>query len=272
MESLKNPKIIDGIKAFAPELAYENDGFDSESFQTLFKLESNNFWFRVRNRIIIDSIFRHSKNPGNYLEIGCGTGYVLQGISKQYTQLKCHGSEIYLEGLHWTSERLPDCELFQMDARDIPFSESFDMVGAYDVLEHIDEDEVVLQQIYKALKREGILIITVPQHQFLWGPADEYAHHKRRYSRRELKTKLKNAGFEIEQITSFVTLLFPVMLLSRLFQNSENYKPDAELLIHPVINKLFEWILDFDRFLIKIRIPLFFGGSLLVVARKSNQN
>jgi 2-polyprenyl-3-methyl-5-hydroxy-6-metoxy-1,4-benzoquinol methylase len=85
-----------------------------------------------------------------------------------------------------------------------------------DVLEHVKEDERVIGQIHGALKPGGGAIIAVPQHPWLWSPADEAACHQRRYIRNELERKLQNAGFEILRSTSFNALLLPAMFASRI--------------------------------------------------------
>jgi len=103
-----------------------------------------------------------------------------------------------------------------MDARKIPFEEEFDVIGLFDVIEHIEEDDLVLSQVNSALKSNGVVIITVPQHMCLWSAADEYACHIRRYSKYEIEQKITNAGFEILRSTSFVTLLLPALFLSRM--------------------------------------------------------
>src|SRR6266545_4042215 len=94
-----------------------------------------------------------SYEPENFLEIGCGTGFVLSGIRKAFPELILSGSEIFSEGLNLAAERLPGVELFQMDARRIPFQEEFDVIGAFDVLEHVKEDEEVLSQMYQATRK-----------------------------------------------------------------------------------------------------------------------
>src|SRR4030095_1631809 len=105
-------------------------------------------------------------------------------------------------------------------ARRIPFRGEFDVIGAFDVLEHIKEDEEVLAQMYQATRPRGGVLLTVPQHSFLWSEVDDYSRHVRRYSASELKAKVKRAGFETLRTTSFVSLLLPVMFISRLRQRS----------------------------------------------------
>jgi len=157
-----------------------------------------------------------------------------------------------------------------MDARQIPFVDEFDVIGAFDVLEHIEEDELVLREIHKALKPGGGMMLTVPQHQFLWSPTDELACHVRRYEALDLKQKLKSAGFSLKRVTSFVSLLFPLMVASRLRQKKSKEPVDelAELKISGLANTALEKVLDFERWLIRLGLNFPVGGSLLAVAKK----
>ena len=104
---------------------------------------------------------------------------------------------------------MPDAELLEVDARRLPFEAEFDVVGAFDVLEHIEEDERALIEMHAALRPGGGLVVTVPQHPALWSAVDEYSRHVRRYRRSELLTKLRDSGFEVIHWTSFVSLLLP---------------------------------------------------------------
>lgn len=263
--------IIDDFPAYAPLSAQEGTGFKSSCFADLAKLESTNFWFRARNRLIIWAIGRYYPNLQSFLEIGCGTGYVLSGIAKAYPYISLQGSELFTEGLSYAAARMPFVNLMQMDARYIPFIEEFDSIGVFDVLEHIEEDTQVLSQIHQALKPQGVCFITVPQHKWLWSPVDDYACHVRRYSAKELHTKLTARGFEILQSTSFVSSLLPAMLASRIiqkFKSKKKFNPRAELKISPWINTLFEKILNMEIRFIRRGINFPLGGSRLVVARK----
>ena len=117
-----------------------------------------------------------------------------------------------------------------MDARCILFECEFDVVGTFDVLEHLVEDERALAQMFNAARPGGGLLVTVPQHRFLWSESDRFAMHQRRYSRTELRKKVESAGFQIERITSFNSLLLPLMILSRLTESAIRiYKSGANL-------------------------------------------
>jgi SAM-dependent methyltransferase len=156
-----------------------------------------------------------------------------------------------------------------MDARKIPFQSEFDVIGAFDVLEHIEQDDEVLREMYDAIKPGGGIILTVPQHAWLWSDMDVYAHHKRRYSRRELKSKAENAGFRVVYMTSFISILLPVLMISRRrFKRGQSFRSEMETHIHPAVNQVLMAALTLERSLLKRGLSLPAGGSLLLVAKK----
>ncbi|MCU7875791.1 MAG: class I SAM-dependent methyltransferase [Candidatus Thiodiazotropha sp. (ex Lucinoma borealis)] len=267
------PLILDGFPAFAPALSEENDGFKVSHFDELAPLEARNYWFRSRNKLIIWALNKYFPGIRSLLEIGCGTGYVLSGIEDAFPTLELSASDIFISGLEYAKGRVKRTKLLQMDARQIPFEEEFDVIGAFDVLEHITEDVQVLPEMYRAVRPGGGVILTVPQHQFLWSQADSHACHVRRYNVRDLREKVENAGFSIERMTSFVSLLLPLMMLSRLRQrdSQKDFDPLAELKIGGLANKVLEKMLDLERVLIRNGISWPAGGSLLMIARK-NEN
>ena len=116
----------------------------------MFRAEHQNFWFRSRNRIIRKLIARLSsgKPSFDFLEIGCGTGYVLKGLTG-LPNLKLEGAEIFLEGLKYTRNRVPGIDVMQLDATNMPFQSHYDAIGAFDVIEHIEQDELVMRQVWK---------------------------------------------------------------------------------------------------------------------------
>ncbi len=265
------PAVLDGFEAFAPDLAHANEGFKADYFAELAALEANNFWFKARNQLILWALSTYAPDFKSYFEIGCGTGFVLSGIAKAYPSARLGGSEIFTSGLSEAAKRLPTTTLMQMDARSIPFKNEFDVIGSFDVLEHIKEDEQVLRQIHQALKPGGIALLSVPQHPWLWSKADDYACHVRRYTRNELHQKMEAAGFRMIRSTSFVSLLLPAMILSRFVakkSSAEQYDAAAELRLSPFINTLFLWVLSLELAAIKNGVNFIAGGSRLVIAKK----
>ena len=270
-------KLIDGIKCYAPDLAYSNEGFHAETFELFSEAEKKNFWFISRNNVLQHLFKKHlgAEIPASVLEVGCGTGLVLKALSR-FKNYRLTGAEIYLEGLKYARKNLPDLEFIQMDATDMTFQEEFDAIGAFDVIEHIDEDELVIKNVYHALKKNGCFFVTVPQYMFLWSEMDDFNCHKRRYSKKELITKLRNAGFKIEYCGAFVFTLFPVMVASRFRKQLKKRNREtisikeaySDIALPSFTNSIFRWIMFVDEWLIKLGIPLPFGGSLIAVARK----
>ena len=156
-----------------------------------------------------------------------------------------------------------------MDARSIPFADEFDAIGMFDVLEHIEEDELVLAQVHRALTPGGMLLMTVPQHRFLWSASDELAHHARRYTRSELMTKIERARFRVVRCTSFVSVLFPLLIASRWLRRNGASDPLAEYQIPRHVSRILEFALSGERAAIRSGLSFPFGGSLLLVAQRA---
>jgi len=264
------PELIDGHIAFAPELARESEGFEAGYFARLAEQEVGNYWFRSRNRLLIWALQQYFPKAVSLLEIGCGTGFVLSGFKEAFPNLALAGSEVFSEGLGFAAARLPGVELFQMDARRIPFCEEFDVIGAFDVLEHIKQDEEVLAQMHQATRTGGGILITVPHHRFLWSPVDEFARHVRRYQTRELREKIKRAGFSILRMTSFVSFLLPLLIVSRFKEriSRKEVDPAAEYNVGNLVNATLEKTLGAERTMIRAGLSFPAGGSLLLVARR----
>ena len=150
----------------------------------------------------------------------------------------------------------------------------FDMICAFDVIEHIDDDKTALANIHRMLKPNGVVLLSVPQHMFLWSRLDELVKHKRRYSKQDLLAKLEESGFDIGYSTSFVFFLFPLMLLSRLFDNGRASPQGSELELEERVtfsdfaNAVFDFFMRIDEWFIQSGLSLPFGGTLIAVARK----
>lgn len=264
---------VGGFPSYAPEVleGLEPDGYDPRAHAELANLEADNWWFRSRNALIVEAVGRWFPDAPTYLEIGCGTGFVLRGLTEAFPDMAMVGSELFLTGLAETQSRLPNATLIQMDARHMPFREEFSLVGAYDVIEHIEEDLKVLTNIHGALRPGGGLILTVPQHEWLWSLADEQAHHVRRYTRSRLHSVVRSAGYEILWSRSFVSLLTPLMLLSRRAGSDEARQRDPyiDFRIKPSVNRTLERVSSIERSMVRhgVRFPV--GGSRILVARKA---
>jgi SAM-dependent methyltransferase len=266
------PDVIAGFKAFAPALALNSEGFREEYFHQLAALEAGNFWFRARNELIVWAMKTYLPDCRSFLEVGCGTGFVLSGIHSAFPAIELSGSEIFSAGLDFAARRVPSAQFYQMDARSIPFREEFDAIGAFDVLEHIDDDEGVIAEVYRALRPGGGFLASVPQHKSLWSQQDVHAHHVRRYAATELRRKVEAAGFDVARIVSFVSLLLPMMFASRMRMRAA--KPDSTfdaidaLRMSGPVNAALETVMTIERAMIRRGLSFPAGGSLLLVTRK----
>jgi SAM-dependent methyltransferase len=250
-------------------LSCPSGGFDERSFEHLPQAEENSFWFRSRNSLIVWALRKYFPNATSMLEVGCGTGFVLAGVRAAFPRMRLVGGELYQAGLAIAAKRVPDAELLELDARSLPFRDEFDVVGAFDVLEHIEDDERALTEMHAAIRPGGGLLLTVPQHPRLWSLVDEYSQHVRRYGRGELLARVRAVGFEVVHWTSFVSLLLPLLAASRLrFRGTRTFDPLAEYRTPPFVDSAFGWVLAAERALIKSGLPLPVGGSLLAVARR----
>jgi SAM-dependent methyltransferase len=266
---------IDGIPCYAPEVALSYADYPSEGFDVTAAVEARSFWCRSRIRIIRSVIAQYADRSRtlDMLDIGCGIGGMVGGL-QSLGRLNLTGSEIYLSGLKYARSRLPEASFIQLDATKIPFTDAFDIVGAFDVLEHIDDDETVMTSVRDALRPGGLFLITVPQYPWMWSHLDDIVHHKRRYTRGELRRKLRGAGFEVLRTTSFVSLLFPPMVLSRFLSRARPRQADttkefeSEVNLPGPLNSAFDVMMRVDEALIAMGLSLPMGGSLLAVARK----
>ena len=234
----------------------------------------DSFWVQSRNRLFKRLIEKNTlTGKTKFLEIGCGTGDFISHLVSN-PQLDITGSEIYLKGLVYAKKNIPQVEFVQFDVTKGKIGDKFDMIAAFDVLEHIDNDVAAISNIYQMLNKDGIFIVSVPQYMFLWSNLDEIVKHKRRYSKSELLTKLKQNNFEINYTTSFVFTLFPLMLVSRLFDKKSNQPASNEnglekrVKFSGLMNRIFNAFMRIDEALIKWGVSLPFGGTLVVVARK----
>lgn len=265
-----SPAVDRGLLMFAPDLAREIAGYEQAMFDTHGGAGAErSFWTQARSSLIVWALGRYSPGLQRFLEVGCGTGAVLARLERSFPKLDLVGAEALLAGLRVAHARLARTTLMQLDASRIPFDAEFDAVGAFDVIEHIEEDDRVLASMAGAVRPGGVLLLTVPQHQFLYGPADVFARHVRRYDRPGLVRQVEQLGFRIECVTSFVALPFPAMAAVRLAARwrGGDYDSAAEFDIGS-LNGLFLRVMDLERWTIRKGMRWPFGGSLLLVGRR----
>ena len=264
------PMFADGIPLFAPELTISDANYDAADFARITQVQDKNFWFRSRNRLITEFIGACFPEARRFLEVGVGTGVVHAAIAAAHPQLELHASEMLLSGVRQAREKLKDLtRLYQMDARKLPFESEFDLIGAFDVIEHIQEDEQVLRAMRRALRPGGGILLTVPQHPWLWSHEDEQARHKRRYTAPDLHARIERNGFKILRSTSFVTLLLPALAATRWFGPGRRgaTDPTTGLRLPGPVNAILYGVMETERRLLLPWFDLPLGGSRIVAAR-----
>jgi SAM-dependent methyltransferase len=245
--------------------------YDPELFTILEKLEPKSFWFRSRNHLIVWAVRKYFTGMSRFLEVGCGTGFVLRAIRDALPYVHVMGSELYVEALEVARRRLPGVPLVQMDALDVRFAGAFGAIGAFDVLEHIVDDETVLDELRGAVLPGGGLVVSVPQHPRLWSAADDFAGHVRRYTRRELVDKARKAGWEPLRVSSFMSLPLPLLAVSRALgaRNRETYRFEREFRLPKSLDMSLEALMTGERALLTRGLSFRAGASLLLVARRA---
>jgi SAM-dependent methyltransferase len=255
-------------------------GYDPSFFADLATAEDRHFWFRARNRLIIE-LSRRICSPQQpvqmVLEVGCGTGNVLRALVKGCPHATVIGMELWFEGLRFAQKRT-EAHLVQGDIRQCPLGRAFHLVGLFDVLEHLPREKEALQAIRMLLASDGRLMLTVPAHQALWSYFDEAAMHCRRYSPGEICERLREAGFEVEFVSQFMACIFPIVWWVRRARGARHRPRDPqsfrimaakEFRIVPIVNKILNWLLALEALWIGSGHHLPIGTSLVVIARKA---
>jgi ubiquinone/menaquinone biosynthesis C-methylase UbiE len=253
-----------------------SEGYDPAFFKSLDEIEDRHFWFRARKRVVasvIRTLTARLKPGYHVLELGCGNGGMLRLLKECSPGGKVIGMDLFAEGLRNARTRC-DCALVQGDVGLPPFGEQFQIVGMFDVLEHIEQDIAALRDVRRMLAPGGAIVITVPAHMSLWSYFDVAAHHARRYCTQELATKLDTAGFEVEYVTQFMGAIYPLVWLGRRVKGVLGASGNAvkqtqqELRITPGLNALLDRVLAGEEALIRNRRKLTRGTSILALARR----
>ena len=267
---------IDAITRFGDEKSGKEYYFPERGFDLLYRSEEKSFWFQVRNLLLGEILDKYIPGNKRLLEVGCGTGFIAGYLKAKGYRMEC--ADLFLDGLKYCQLRGSGDAYYQYNLYDEVFLEEFDGILACDVIEHLEDDERVLLNLNRSLKKGGILVLTVPACNSIWSAIDDYAGHKRRYSRRELNQKLEAAGFKVVKNSYFMMLLFPAIALSRVMVNWKNVpgkdrdkmmrsKAGDELSLPPVLNSLFGTIFSVEIPLIRyLDLPI--GSSLVAVAVK----
>ena len=240
----------------------------AHTYPIMFRVEQSHWWYAGRRKILtgfVEEICRKvtDRRP-RILDVGCGTGANLMMLS-QYGDAE--GVDVSEDALAFCRER--GIEKVRLGAgEELPYEDgTFDLVTAFDVVEHMDNDLAGLSEMRRVLRPGGRVLLFVPTFMFLWGVQDDVSNHRRRYRLPELREVLEKAGFEMERETyANITFFLPILVVRKLMRltgiktESENNITVSSL--NGVLGRLFgaeSWILK--------RMNLPFGVSGWCVAR-----
>ncbi len=234
-------------------------------YEQMAELDQRHWWYQARRKVLAALIRRLADPPTGaaILEIGCGTGHNLSMLGEFGTvdALELDGEARTIAegrlGRKALSAPLPELKGVKRG--------HYDLIGAFDVIEHIADDSAALASIAKRLKPGGKLIVTVPAHSWMWSAHDVANHHHRRYSKRALNALIDSSPLRLDRIGYFNSLLFPIAVAQRMASKARG-KDEADLKLPPApLNAALEAVFASERYLAG-RLPLPPGLSLFAVA------
>lgn len=242
---------------------------EPQEYEKMYELEDKHWWFVSKRRLINNFLNKIKFNNKPYiLDLGCGTGANLQSFCKYG---KAVGMDISPLAIKFSSAR--ECPyLVRGSVNNIPFKDNvFSAVTLLDVLYHkmVKEDKEALSGVYRIMGKGGKLIITDSALKILKGPHDAAVHGKCRYSKKDLKELVQNAGFKIERLTYINFLVFPFVFIIRMYKNIfKETKHSSDLKeVHPVLNCILLGVQKIEGILLKfINLPI--GSSIFCIAVK----
>ena len=233
-------------------------------YEQMAQLDDKHWWYRARREVLAALIRRRVRPPKGaaILEIGCGTGHNLAMLSEfgrvDALEVDAGARAIAEQRLGRPVLSAPLPELRGVAER------HYDLIGAFDVIEHIADDRAAVSSIAARLKPGGRVVVAVPAHQWMWSAHDTVNHHHRRYSKRGLRRLIESSPLKLEAIGYFNSLLFPLAVAQRLASRVAG-KDDSDVTLPPrPLNYALERGFAAERLLIG-RVPLPPGLSLFAI-------
>lgn len=240
------------------------------TYAIMNRVEDSHWWF-VGRRAILESFLKMIVSTSlpkfqnrQILDVGCGTGANLEMLSQFGV---AQGVDVSDEALEFC--RAKGLKVEKGFAEKLPFAnESFDIVTALDVVEHLDDDVAGLREMHRVLQPNGRALIFVPAFMWLWGVQDDISHHRIRYTRKQIVERLQKAGFKIERATYANITFFLPILIGRILMKLTGIKPESENNINvSALNGFLGKIFGAERFWLK-RANFPFGVSIVITAMR----
>ncbi len=243
------------------------------TYAIMYEVEGAHWWFAGRRRILEGFLAqivptlpaaRTGERP-RILDVGCGTGANLEMLARFGA---AEGVDVAGEALAFCRARgLKDVRAGAAEALPYP-PDTFDLVTALDVVEHLDDDVAGLREMRRVLKPGGCALLFVPAFQWLWGVQDDVSNHRRRYTLRQLRRAVATAGLSVERATyANITLLAPI-LAGRLLMRATGLRPASENVLNvAALNGVLGRVFGAERhWLSRANLPV--GVSAICVARR----
>lgn len=242
-------------------------------YEDIYREELTHWWFRARRTIVATMLwqFASQQRPLLIADIGCGMGASFNMLAEFGWVV---GVDYSATALTFSRQR-GHPRLVAAGLPNLPFCDDrFDVVCALDVIEHIDDDQAAVRELWRICKPGGLLTVTVPAFQWLWSEHDEVNEHKRRYSRQQLRACIAQSNSEWLKLSYMNTVLAPPFILFRLTRNllgkakRRTAPPKSDVFeIPPLLNRLCEKCFSAEvTWLRHGSLP--FGTSLICVVRK----
>lgn len=240
---------------------------EPEVYRAMAAHEDRHWWF-VGRRAVICALLDRVRLPegASILEAGCGTGGNLYMLAERGT---VSAFEPHEEAREFAAEKALAGVLGGSLPSDVPFEPgSFDLVAAFDVLEHVEDDGPALTTLVSMARPGGWIVVTVPAIQRLWGSHDRRLHHVRRYDPARLRRLAADAGVDIVYATWFNTLLAPVAMTYRVAERIVGRDlGDQERMPPGPINRVLSWAFGLERHVVG-RVPLPIGLSIGMLLKR----
>lgn len=241
---------------------------ESTEYQKMAEMEERYWWYIGRQHIIRKQLRNIVKDPEKtrILNVGSGTGATIP-LLERYG--KVTNVEVSDDAIEYAKSR--GVETVKVKGIKLPFkANSFDLVVAFDVLEHIEDDRGALKEWNRVLSKGGKVMITVPAHEWLWSSHDESLHHYRRYTVSEMHRKFNRAGFNVIKRTYAITFSFPLIVGYRFlnsFVSRRQPKKTSHVMLPRPINWFFSSLLRVEGSLLEhMNMPV--GTSVLMIGEK----
>jgi SAM-dependent methyltransferase len=248
---------------------------DYKDFLQLQKqTDSLHFWYKARKILIfnlLNSIFKKYKKDRLILNIGCGTGTELEILKKfgQTVALDNNQNAIEIVKKQKYKTILIDVEKYNFQ------NNYYDAICCFDLLEHLQNDHIVINNIFQSLKQNGYFFFTIPAFQFLFSSHDVAMEHYRRYNKKNILDKLFKAGFKIIKLNYWNSFLFPIIFIVRIIKKIlfifffKKIKHQSEMKnFNKHLNKLLFLILNLENKFIFYNLPIPFGLTIYGIAKK----